>query len=103
VSPDGKELEAGFDKLPSIPVSRWSPEEPKADVGDVMTWLHSAVSDSEDPTGEFKKIDQMLPKKKGESPQDRDRDIESGLDWCRNLGVTPLGVDEDSPAFSLPM
>jgi hypothetical protein len=87
VSPDDKELQEGFDKLPSIPVSRRSPEKRKADDDDVITWLRNGMSDSEDPTGEFKKIDQMLPKKKGESPQDRARDIESGLDWCRNKGV----------------
>ena len=28
------------------------------------------------------------------------RDIESGLDWCRNKGVMSSGVDEDSPAFN---
>jgi hypothetical protein len=73
VSPDDKELQAGFDKLPSIPVSRRSPKKRKADVDDVVTWLRNGMSDSEDPTAEFKKIDPMLPKKKGESPQDRAR------------------------------
>jgi hypothetical protein len=53
-----------------------------------------------DPTGEFKKIDQVLPKKKGEKGKDRVKDIESALDWCRIKEVKPSGVDEDSPAFN---
>jgi hypothetical protein len=49
---------------------------------------------------EFKKIDQVLPKKKGEKGKDRAKDIESALDWCTNKEVKPSCVDEDSPAFN---
>jgi hypothetical protein len=36
-----------------------------------------------DPTGEFKMIDQVPPKKKGATGKDHAKDIDSSLDWCR--------------------
>jgi hypothetical protein len=56
--------------------------------------------DSSDPTGEFKKIDRVLPKKKGEKGKDRTKDVESALYWRRNKKVKPSYVDEDSSAFN---
>eukprot|EP00529_Nitzschia_sp_RCC80_P034551 CAMPEP_0113455244 /NCGR_PEP_ID=MMETSP0014_2-20120614/8275_1 /TAXON_ID=2857 /ORGANISM="Nitzschia sp." /LENGTH=96 /DNA_ID=CAMNT_0000346667 /DNA_START=31 /DNA_END=318 /DNA_ORIENTATION=+ /assembly_acc=CAM_ASM_000159 len=50
---------------------------------------------------EFKKIDQMLPHKKGQSPLQRSKDIEGAMDWMRNRGVSPA-VDADTPFDSLP-
>ena len=47
----------------------------------------SKKDDSNDPTGEFKKVDQLLPKKRGQTPEDRARDVEAVLDWMRNKGV----------------
>jgi hypothetical protein len=43
--------------------------------------------DSSDPTGEFKKIDQVLPKKNGEKGKDRVKEIESALDLNRKKKV----------------
>jgi hypothetical protein len=62
--------------------------------------FHIKKVDSFDPTGEFKAIDQVLPKKKGEKGKDRAKDIETALDWFRNKEVKPSVVDEDSPAFN---
>jgi hypothetical protein len=56
----------------------------------MMYYLGFAKVDSFDPTGEFKKNDQVLPKKKGENGKDRAKDIESALDWCRNKKVKPF-------------
>jgi hypothetical protein len=50
--------------------------------------------------GQFKTIDQVPPKKKGEKGKDRAKDIESALDWCRNKEVKPSCVDGDSVAFN---
>jgi hypothetical protein len=43
-----------------------------------------------DTDGQFNKLDQMLPTKRSQSPEDRAKDIESALDWCRNHSVLPL-------------
>jgi hypothetical protein len=51
-----------------------------------------------DPTGEFTRVDQLLPKK-GQKPEDRAREIEGALDWMRNNGVSPMD-DELNPSFS---
>ena len=40
-----------------------------------------------DPTGEFTGVGQMLPKKKGQNPKDRARDIENTIDWMRSVGI----------------
>jgi hypothetical protein len=50
--------------------------------------------------GQFKTIDQVPPKKKGEKGKDRVKDIKSALDCCRIKDLKPSGVDEDSPAFN---
>ena len=74
-------------------MSRRSPEERKKDVDNVLNWLRNGQHYSMDPTGEFKKIDQMLPQKRKQSPKDRARDIEGALDWMRNNGVSPFDDD----------
>jgi hypothetical protein len=62
-----------------------------------MTWIRHKKDDSLDPTGEFKKIDQLLPKKKGQKSKDRAKEIESALNWSRNNNTD---TDEDAPAFN---
>merc|ERR1712224_456369 len=46
----------------------------------------------------FKRIDQRLPEKQGQDTEDRAKDIESVLDWCRQVGVKP---DADDPPTDL--
>ena len=38
---------------------------------------------SDDVTGDFKKIDQLLPKKKKQTPEDRAKEVEGAMDWLR--------------------
>ena len=85
--------------IASVPVSRRSPEDREKDIDAILTWMRSKKDDSNDPTGAFKKIDQLLPKKRGQSPEDRARDIEAALDWMRNTGVEPI-EDSSLPALS---
>lgn len=73
----------------SLPVSRRSPEARSDDLESIMSWLRNGCPDSEDPSGDFKRVDEMLPKSKGKSPVDRAREIEGVLDWMRNTGVRP--------------
>ena len=49
-------------------------------------------------TGEFLKLDGLLPKKKRPTPEDRAREIEGALDWLRTQGA---GLVEDESIPSL--
>ena len=86
----------GFEKMPSIPVSKRSPEDRKQDTDDILNWLRKGKpSELDTPNDEFAKIDQLLPQKKGQSPKDRAKEIESALDWIRQHNVSP--DDESFP------
>ena len=52
-----------FGQLNSVRVSQRSPEERKKDVEDILDWIRSKKDDWKDPTGVFKKVDQLLPEK----------------------------------------
>ena len=60
------------DAVGLVPMSRRSPEERKTDVDDIMKWFRSQKDNSLDPSGMFKKLDELLP-----------------LDCMRNKGVKP--------------
>ncbi|MGK3734880.1 MAG: hypothetical protein ACI90V_001719, partial [Bacillariaceae sp.] len=90
-----------FSTISSIPVSHKSPEDRMRDIENVIEWISLGRPNSEDPiTGEFKKIEDLLPVKKGQSPEDRARDIESVFDYCRSTGVKVSDDDGSLPAFS---
>merc|ERR1712146_329813 len=75
-----------------------SPEQREEDADDILSWLRQGQPDSLDPTGEFKKINQLLPPKDGQRPEDRANEIESALDWSRNS--SPKDVeDNETPPF----
>ena len=82
-----------FEKLNFVPVSRRSPEERNKDVDDILDWIRSKKEPSKDPTGEFKKVNQLLPRKWFAKPEDRARDIEGVLDWLRNKDVDLVAGD----------
>jgi hypothetical protein len=62
--------------------------------------MRNEKNDTDDPTGAFRKIDQMLPRKKGHTPRGRCNGIESALNWSRNQGTVPIGDEEAVPAFN---
>ena len=70
-------LSQPIEKSGSIPVSRRTPEDREKDIDDIVRWLRNGKDDSDDPTVEFEKIDQMVSSKPGQKPKDRARDIES--------------------------
>ena len=87
VSPDD-EKPTKFDKLPSIPVNKRSPEDRQKDVDDITEWIREGrPSNPDTPTNEFAAIDQMLPPKTDQSPEDRASDVEGVLNWMRSNGV----------------
>jgi len=57
-----------FEKLGSVPISRRTPEERKGDVDAAMNWMRNPQDEYLDPTGEFTRVDQLLPKK-GQKPE----------------------------------
>ena len=59
MSPDNESVPSfkKFDKVGSVPITRRSPPERQKDLDDIL----SGKDDSDDPTGEFEKIDQMVP------------------------------------------
>ena len=86
-----------FSSYGSIPMSRRSPDDREQTVDDILTWIRGGKSDSNDPTLEFKKVDQMIPTKAGQTPENRARALEGALDWMRNHGFAPV---DDAPAFN---
>ena len=82
-----------LEKLHFAPVSRFAPEQRAKTMRDVFNWLRNNKADSDDETGDFKRVDQLLPKKRGQSTVDRAREIEGALDWMRNNGVSPMEDD----------
>jgi len=86
------ELNPSFSQLPSVPVSKRSPQDRKKETDSVLSWLRNPQDQKLDPTEEFTRVDQMLPKKKGQKPEDRAREIEGALDWMRNKDVKPSEV-----------
>ena len=59
-----------LEKPEQVPISQRSPEEREQDVDDALNWLRNKGKDDKknDPTGDFRKLDSMLPKKRGQSP-----------------------------------
>jgi len=95
-----------LNKNGSVPVSRRSPEERNSEIQLITNWLRNGSPSSEDPNGNFKRVDQMLPKKKRQSPEDRARQIEGVLDWMHNAGVKPAiedGIVPFNTLASLPL
>ena len=90
-----------FNKVGSVPVARRTPEQRKKDLDDTLNWLRNKGKDDDitDPTGEFRKLDSMLPHRRGQTPEDRARELEGALDWLRNRDVSP-SEDEGLPAFN---
>jgi hypothetical protein len=89
VFPHDEDAVENFNNLPSFSVSRRTPEQRAKDLENTLNLLRNKGKDDDgnDPTGEFRMLDSMLPKKRGQTPVDRARDIEGVLDWMRNNGV----------------
>jgi hypothetical protein len=70
-----------FDRIGSLPVARRSPEERANHLKNVLNWLRNKGKRDEelDPTGEFRKMDSSIPPKRGQSNEDRAREIEGAM------------------------
>lgn len=77
-------------EVPAIPLSCRTPEQRTNDLENVLTvnWIRSGKpTELDTPTGVFSKIDQMLPHKQNQSPENRGKDIEGALDFYRNTTI----------------
>jgi hypothetical protein len=65
ISPHDDYCVEKLNKLPSIPASRRTPEKRAKDLKNTLNWLRNKGKDydANDPIGEFRKLDSMLPKK----------------------------------------
>lgn len=96
-----------FNRFPLSGVSRRSPEERLEDLNNALTWIRKGKGKSKkhDPTGEFRKLDKLLPKKRGQTPEERAREIEGALDFLRTNNASPDDddiVDQYSDLGSIP-
>jgi len=99
VDPEDSLVASLFDKAGQAPFSRRTPEQRARDLADTMNWIRNKGKDDKtsDPTGDFRKLDVVLPRSAGQSPEDRSRQIESCLDWIRNSEPT-MGRDDNQPS-----
>lgn len=95
VEPDGDLLSVDFVPNSLIPLDRRSPEQKASDLNDMLQWLRNGKDDLDDPYGNFRRIDQILPSKKGQSPLERVNEMDKALNWIRIKGTSPP-FDEES-------
>ena len=79
-----------------------TPEARAKDLEDSLNWISNKGNDddSNDPTRDFRKLDSMLPKKRGQTPEERAREIEEALNWLRSKGPT-AEMAEDTSSFDI--
>ena len=90
------ETDPSLSKVSTGVVAKRSPEQRAHDVSNALNWLcrkGKSNANKHDPTGEFKKLDSLIPSKSGQSPMERARELEGALDWCRNDNVSPCDDD----------
>jgi hypothetical protein len=51
-----------------------------------LQWVQNPRDGDWPSTEPFKRIDQLLPKKVGQTPGDRAKDVDTALTWVRNRG-----------------
>ena len=97
---DGDDGLPSFEGFKSLPVStKVKAGDVAGDEGAVLSWLRSKKNPDLDPTGLFRQIDASLPKKKGQSKQQRAKDIVTALFWMRNKGLVS-DVEDDALAVA---
>merc|ERR1712183_176251 len=93
---DESEVSSIMNKLPSIPINRRLPENRQKDLDDITEWIRQGrPSNMDSPINEFKTIDQMLPTKKNQSPDDRAKDVESVLNWMRTNNIPSVAAYDE--------
>lgn len=76
--------------IPFASVATQSPERREKDLHNALNWIRHKMDSMYDPTGEFKRLDSLLPRKRDQSLEDRARELEGTLDWMRQKGLSPF-------------
>jgi len=80
--------------LGPAPICVTSPEDRQEELRNIMSWIRNkgkGMKNKYDPSGNFRKLDKLLPRKRRQKPEDRAREIERVMDWMRNSGLIPKG------------
>jgi hypothetical protein len=98
----------GFNKFPLSGVATSSPEQRLEDLNNALTWIRKGKGKSKkyDTTGDFRKLDKLLPKKRGQTTEERAREIEGALDFLRSNNASPDDdhvIDKYSDLGSIPV
>ena len=99
VSLDEDFPDMAFSPVNSVLIDRRSPEQAAKELDDVLTWLRNDKDEVDDPQGDFKRVDQMLPRKKGQTLLERAHDIDNALIWIRTREFHPPSMTKTCPAF----
>jgi hypothetical protein len=81
-SADGADdFPSSFIQFPSTSIAKSSPEQRLKDLENSIKWIRKGKGKSKkyDPTGDFRKLDKLLPKKRGQTPEERAREIEGKI------------------------
>ena len=62
--------------IPFASVATQSPERRGKDLHNALNWIRHKSDPMYDPTGEFKRLDSLLPRKRDQSLEDRARELE---------------------------
>jgi hypothetical protein len=100
VSPFDVDFTDKINKLGSIPVSRISPEDRRREVSNVLNWKRAGKpADMDTPDGQYNMLDTLLPVERNQILEQRAREIESIINWCRNHAVR-IPEDGSLPGFN---
>merc|ERR1712232_705035 len=88
-----------FEGMGQQPSVERSAEAREKDKDDALNWIRGAHTGTDDDAAfaEFKRIDAFLPKKEGQSEEDRAAEMADALDWIRS---NDLDVKADESAVS---
>ena len=90
---------SSFIQFPSTSIAKSSPEQRLKDLENSIKWIRKGKGKSKkyDPTGDFRKLDKLLPKKRGQTPEERAREIEGKIYeiYVLSLSYLTSTIDND--------
>ena len=103
VDADDDDIDFGLDKLDTDGLSANSEINRATEAQNALNWLRmrdERTSDIDDGESiKFRKVDAVLPTKKGQSPEDRAKEMENALQWLRSKGLDLDADDTPLEAF----
>ena len=72
-------VQIGSNNVPLTFIAKSTPEQRLKDLDCSLNWIRKGKNKKYDPTGDFRKLDKLLPKKRSQTPEERGREIEGKL------------------------